>query len=179
MAYVIARVGGVLVEEGETSRSQNLAEDLSARFPEDTKVNFAYTPTLLALLTLDHHAPTKAVDLLQTAIPYEGGVRSAGSEILIGAGTFYPAYVRGEAYLAAGQGREAAIEFQKILDHRGIVLSDPIGALAHLQLARADVLIGDRDKAQAAYKDFLGLWKDADPNIPVLNQAKAEYAKLQ
>jgi len=168
-----------LAISGESSRSQNLAEDLSVRFPEDTKVNFAYTPTLLALLTLNHNAPTKAVDLLQTAIPYEGGVRSAGSEILIGAGTLYPAYVRGEAYLAAGQGREAAIEFQKILDHRGIVLSDPIGALAHLQLARADVLIGDRDRAQAAYKDFLALWKDADPNIPVLNQAKAEYAKLQ
>lgn len=168
-----------LAISGESLRSQNLAEDLSARFPQDTKVDFAYTPTLLALLTLNHNLPTKAVDLLQTAIPYEGGVRSAGSEILIGAGTLYPAYVRGEAYLAAGQGREAAIEFQKILDHRGIVLSDPIGALAHLQLARADVLIGDRDKAEAAYKDFLALWKDADPNIPVLDQAKAEYAKLQ
>jgi DNA-binding winged helix-turn-helix (wHTH) protein/tetratricopeptide (TPR) repeat protein len=168
-----------LAISGETSRSQNLAEDLSARFPEDTKVNFAYTPTLLALLTLDHNAPTKAVDLLQTAIPYEGGVRSAGSEVLIGAGTFYPAYVRGEAYLAAGQGREAAIEFQKILDHRGIVLSDPIGALAHLQLGRAYALAGDKDKSRTAYKDFLTLWKDADPNIPVFDQAKAEYAKLQ
>jgi hypothetical protein len=87
--------------------------------------------------------------------------------------------VRGQAYLAAHQGREATLEFQKILDHRGIVLSDPIGALAHLQLGRAYALAGDKDKARSAYKEFLTLWRDADPNIPVLSQAKAEYAKLQ
>jgi eukaryotic-like serine/threonine-protein kinase len=91
----------------------------------------------------------------------------------------YPAYVRGEAYLAVHQGQEAAIEFQKILDHRGIVVSDPIGALAHLQLGRAYALAGDTTKAKVAYQDFLTLWKDADPDIPILNQAKAEYAKLQ
>jgi Tfp pilus assembly protein PilF len=87
--------------------------------------------------------------------------------------------VRGQAYLAAHRGTEAAAEFQKILDHRGIVLSDPISALAHLQLGRAYVLAGDKDKARTAYKDFLALWKDADPDIPILKQAKAEYAKLQ
>lgn len=87
--------------------------------------------------------------------------------------------MRGQAYLAAHQGREATLEFQKILDHRGIVLSDPIGALAHLQLGRAYALAGDKDKARSAYKEFLTLWRDADPNIPVLSQAKAEYAKLQ
>jgi eukaryotic-like serine/threonine-protein kinase len=87
--------------------------------------------------------------------------------------------VRGEAYLAVHQGQEAAIEFQKILDHRGIVVSDPIGALAHLQLGRAYALAGDTTKAKVAYQDFLTLWKDADPDIPILNQAKAEYAKLQ
>jgi tetratricopeptide (TPR) repeat protein len=87
--------------------------------------------------------------------------------------------VRGKAYLAAQQGQEAAIEFQKILDHRGIVLSDPIGALAHLQLGRAYAMQGDTIKSRAAYSEFLTLWKDADPDIPILKQAKAEYAKLQ
>ena len=91
----------------------------------------------------------------------------------------YPVYVRGEAYLAAHQGGEAAAEFRKILDHRGIVLNEPIGALARLGLARAYVLQGDTAKAKAAYQDFLTLWKDADPDIPILKEAKAEYAKLQ
>ena len=91
----------------------------------------------------------------------------------------YPVYVRGEAYLAAHQGKEAAAEFQRILDHRGIVLNEPIGALAHLQLGRAYSLQGDTAKARAAYQDFLTLWKDADPDIPVFKEAKAEYAKLQ
>ena len=91
----------------------------------------------------------------------------------------YPVYVRGEAYLAAHQGSEAAAEFQRILDHRGIVWNSPIGALAHLQLGRAYAMQGDTTKAKAAYQDFLTLWKDADPYIPILKQAKAEYAKLQ
>ena len=91
----------------------------------------------------------------------------------------YPVFVRGEAYLAAHQGSEAAAEFQKIINHRGIVLNSPIGALAHLQIARAYAMQGDTAKAKAAYQDFLTLWKDADPDIPILTQAKAEYAKLQ
>ena len=91
----------------------------------------------------------------------------------------YPVYIRGEAYLAAHQGREAAAEFQKILDHRGIVLNEPIGALAHLQLGRAYVMSGEIAKARAAYQDFLTLWKNADPDIPILKEAKAEYAKLK
>jgi hypothetical protein len=91
----------------------------------------------------------------------------------------YPIYVRGDAYLAAHRGAEAATEFQKILNHRGIVVSDPIGALAHLQLGRAFALSGDKTKAKAAYHDFLTLWKDADPDIPILEQAEAEYMKLQ
>jgi hypothetical protein len=100
-----------------------------------------------------------------------------------GAGTFttalYPVYVRAEAYLAGHQGSEAATEFQKILDHRGIAVNAPIGALAHLGLARANALKGDTAKARSAYQDFLTLWKDADPDIPILQQAKAEYAKLK
>jgi Tfp pilus assembly protein PilF len=91
----------------------------------------------------------------------------------------YPVFVRGEAYLSARQGSEAATEFQKILDHSGIVVNQPIGALAHLGLARAYVLQGDTAKAKAAYQNFLTLWKDADPDIPILQQAKAEYMKLQ
>jgi hypothetical protein len=91
----------------------------------------------------------------------------------------FPVFVRGEAYLAAHKGSEAAAEFQKILDHRGLVLNQPIGALAHLGLGRAYVLQGDIPKGKAAYQDFLALWKDADPDIPILKQAKAEYAKLQ
>jgi tetratricopeptide (TPR) repeat protein len=173
-------VGFALALSGDSSRSQALTEDLSRRFPEDTRVQFTYAPTLRALLALNHGQPSKAVELLQTAIPYEGGSpTTGGSEFLLGAGNLYPAHVRGLAYLAAHQGAEAAAEFQKILDHRGIVISDPIGALAHLQLGRAYALAGDKTKAKSAYQDFLTLWKDADPDVPILRQAKAEYAKLQ
>jgi tetratricopeptide (TPR) repeat protein len=128
---------------------------------------------------LNRSQPSKAVELLQTTIPYEGGSPTVGgSEYLLGAGNLYPAYVRGLAYLAAHQGAEAAGEFQKIIDHRGIVISDPVGALAHLQLGRAYALSGDKTKAKSAYRNFLTLWKDADPDIPILQQAQAEYANL-
>jgi hypothetical protein len=120
---------------------------------------------------------SKALEVLQVAVPTELGVHRSSVNGLFGA--LYPVYMRGEAYLAVHRGIEAAIEFQKILDHRGIVVSDPIGALAHLQLGRAFALSGDTTKAKTAYQDFLTLWRDADPNIPILNQAKAEYAKLQ
>jgi hypothetical protein len=161
----------------DSSRSQTLTDDLSSRFPEDTIVQFTYLPTLRALLALKHSQPANAVELLQTAIPYEGGIPiKGGSEFLLGAGNLYPAYIRGVAYLAARRGREAAAEFQKILDHRGIVASDPIGALAHLELGRACALSGDKTKAKFAYQDFLTLWKDADPDIPILKQAQAERA---
>ena len=158
---------------GDSSGSQTLATDLEKRFPEDTSVRFSYLPALGALLALKRGEPSKAIELLRIAIPYElGDPRS-------GLGALYPIYVRGEAYLAAHQGAEAAAEFQKILDHRGIVVSDPIGALAHLQLGRAFALSGDKTKAKAAYQDFLTLWKDADPDIPILKQAQAEYAGLR
>jgi tetratricopeptide (TPR) repeat protein len=132
---------------------------------------------LRALLALNHSEPSKAIELLQIAVPYDLGAPRSGFHGFFG--TLYPVYVRGEAYLAAHQGAEAAAEFQKILDHRGIVVSDPVGALAHLQLGRAFALSGDKTKAKTAYQDFLALWKDADPDIPILKQAKAEYAKLQ
>jgi tetratricopeptide (TPR) repeat protein len=124
---------------------------------------------------LNRSQPANAVELLQSAISYEGGTpNEGGSEFLLGAGNLDAAYVRGLAYLAAHQGREAAREFQKILNHRGIVVCDPIGALAHLQLGRAYALAGDKTKARSAYQDFLTLWKDADPDIPILKQAQAE-----
>ena len=166
-----------LALSGDSSRSQTLANDLERRFPEDTSVRFSYLPALRALLALNHGEPAKAIELLQIAVPYELGAPRSSFHGFFGA--LYPVYVRGEAYLAAHQGAEAAAEFQKILDHRGIVVSDPIGALAHLQLGRALALSGDKAKAKTAYQDFLTLWKDADPDIPILKQAKAEYAKLQ
>ncbi len=157
-----------LAMAGDTVRAQVLADDLGTRFPEDTLVRIAYLPTVHAQIALNRGDSADAIGVLQAAIPYE-----------LGAASLYPAYLRGEAYLAAHQGREAAVEFQKILDHSGVVQNDPVGGLAHLQLARAYTLQGDTVKARAAYQDFLTLWKDADPDIPILKEAKAEYARLQ
>ena len=169
-----------LTLSGDSSRSQTLIDDLSRRFAEDTIVRFKYLPTLRAVLALNHNQPANAVELLQTAIPYEdGSAIEGGSEMLLGAGNLYPAYIRGLAYLAAHRGSEAAAEFQKILDHHGVVVCDPIGALAYLQLGRANALAGDKTKARSAYQDFLTLWKDADRDIPILKRAKAEYPRLQ
>jgi predicted Zn-dependent protease len=160
----------------DSSRSQRLADDLEGRFSEDTLATFSYLPALRALLALNHQEPSKAIELLQAAAPFELGAHGSSSVGFIG--PLYSIYVRGEAYLKARQGVEAASEFQKILDHRGIVRTDLIGALAHLELGRAFVLSGDKSKAKTAYQDFLTLWKDADPDVPILKQAKAEYARL-
>jgi tetratricopeptide (TPR) repeat protein/tRNA A-37 threonylcarbamoyl transferase component Bud32 len=156
---------------GDISRTQAIADDLSKRYPEDTLVRFSFLPTLLAQLALNRNNAAKAIEVLQTAAPYELGD--------VGIGDFYPIYVRGEAYLAVRQGAEAAVEFRKIIDHRGVVVNGPIGALAHLQIGRAYAMQGDPADAKAAYQDFLALWKDADPDIPILIAAKSEYAKLQ
>lgn len=166
-----------LALSGDSSQSQTLADDLERRFPEDTAVRFSYLPALHALLALNHGESAKAIELLQVAVPYELGAPPSSFFAFFGA--LYPVYVRGEAYLAAHQGAEAAAEFQKILDHPGIVVSDPMGALAHLQLGRAYAMQGDIAKAKAAYQDFLVLWKGADPDIPIFKQAQAEYARLQ
>ena len=165
-----------LALSGDSSRSQTLTNDLERRFPEDTSVRFSYLPALRALLALNQSEPAKAIELLQIAVPYELGAPQSSFFGFFGA--LYPVYVRGEAFLAAHQGAEAAAEFRKILRHRGVVISDPIGALARLQLGRAFVLSGDKTKAETAYQDFLTLWKDADADIPILKQAKMEYAKL-
>jgi eukaryotic-like serine/threonine-protein kinase len=166
-----------LALSGESSASQRLAVDLEKRFPEDTPVQFEYLPTLRALSALTHGAPLDAVEHLERARPYD--LALPGTAFFAKFGGLYPAYIRGESYLAAGRGQEAAVEFQKVLNHRGIVFADPIGALAHLQLGRAYVASGDMAKAKNAYQDFLTLWKDADEDIPVFKQAKAEYARLR
>jgi predicted Zn-dependent protease len=162
---------------GDSSRSEALANDLERRFPEDSSVRFSYLPTLRALLALNHGEPSQAIELLQVAVPKDLAIPA--SDFFGFFGTLYPAYVRGGSYLAARQGAAAAAEFQKILDHRGIVISDPVGAMARLQLGRAYAMQGDSTKAKAAYQDFLALWKDADPGVPVLQQAQKEHASLQ
>jgi predicted Zn-dependent protease len=160
---------------GDAAKSQALADDLAKRFPEDTVAQFNYLPTLRAQLALIHNDSSKAIESLQDAAPYELG--TPGNSAF--APALYPVYVRGETYLTGHQGSEAAAEFQKILDRRGVVWNEPIGALARLGLARAFMLQSDTVKAKAAYQDFLTLWKDADPDIPILKEAKAESAKLQ
>ena len=160
---------------GDTVRARLLADDLAKRFPDDTIVRFNYLPTLRAQLALNRKSASQSVEALRTAIPYELGLPTA----TVFAPALYPVYVRGIAFLNLNQGNEAAIEFQKILDHSGVVGSEPIGSLVHLQLGRAYAMSGDAAKARAAYQDFLTLWKDADPDIPILKQAKAECAKLQ
>jgi DNA-binding winged helix-turn-helix (wHTH) protein len=152
---------------GAGEETRTVADGLAKNYPRDTLARFVFLPIIQAQVALTRKDSGKALEALRVTPPYE---------LAFG---LYPLYVRGEAYLAANQGREAAAEFQKLLDHRGAVGSEPVGALAHLGLARAYRLQGERAKAIAAYRDFLTLWKDADPDIPILQQAKAEYAKLQ
>jgi tetratricopeptide (TPR) repeat protein len=166
-----------LALSGDSSRSQALADDLEKRFPEDTFAKFTYVPVLRALSALERGKPADSVERLQAALPYELAVNGLNFNHFI-LGGLHSAYVRGEALLAMHRHAEAASEFQKILNHRGIVGADPIGALAHLQLGRAFDSSGDTIKAKAAYQKFLTLWENADPDIPILRQAKAEYAKL-
>jgi eukaryotic-like serine/threonine-protein kinase len=166
-----------LALSGDSSQSQGLADDLEKRFPEDTFVKFTYVPVLRALAALEHGKPAESVERLQIALRYELAVNGLNFNHFY-LGGLHSAYVRGDALLAAHHYAEASAEFQKILNHRGIVGADPIGAIARLQLARALSASGDRAKSAAAYKDLLTLWKDADPNIPIVQQAKAESAKL-
>jgi eukaryotic-like serine/threonine-protein kinase len=161
-----------LARAGVTAQAQKLAERLSRDFPQDTIVQGYWLPSIRAAIELARDA-AKAVEILQTGVPFELG---KGDPFLV---PMYPVHLRGQGYLLAHKGKEAAAEFQKMIDHRGVVVNCPLGALAHLGLARAYALQGDTAKARAAYQDFLTLWKDADPDIPILKEAKAEYAKLQ
>jgi eukaryotic-like serine/threonine-protein kinase len=165
-----------LALSGDLLQARALAQDLAREFPEDTSVQVMYLPTLRALFSLNAHDPAAAIQALQIASRYDLALGSVG---FIGRfGGLYPIYVRGVAYLAARQPTEAAAEFQRILDHRSIVLVDPMDAMARLQLARALALSGDTVKAKSAYSDLLTLWKNADPDVPVLKEARAEYARL-
>jgi eukaryotic-like serine/threonine-protein kinase len=170
---------------GDAARAEPLAQDLNKRFPLDTQMQSLWLPAIRAQLALNRNNPAAAISALQAASAIELGQIAFVANL----SCLYPAYIRGEAYLAAGQGSAAAAEFSRILDHSGIVWNCWTGALAHLGLARANALQArtshgaDADAARvralAAYKHFLALWKDADPDIPILKQAKAEYAKLQ
>jgi tetratricopeptide (TPR) repeat protein len=166
----------VLSYVGDNTRAKTLIEVLSKKFPDDTLVRFNYLPTLQAKSVLSRGRPSEALESLRGTTPYELGTTTSSPNEWT---AMYPVYVRGESYLAARQASEAAAEFQKIIDHRGIVVNEPIGALARLEIGRAYVMAGETAKAKAAYQDFLTLWKDADPDIPILKQAEAEYAKLQ
>jgi eukaryotic-like serine/threonine-protein kinase len=161
----------------ESAQAHKIEADLEKLYPEDTSVQFSYLPALRALEALNQGDPAKALEMTQVATPYDLAV--PGTAFYSGAffGALYPVYVRGLAYSRMGRHHEAAAEFQKILDHPGIMLNDPMGPMACLQLARALSASGDRAKSAAVYKDLLALWKDADPDVPVVREAKAESAK--
>jgi tetratricopeptide (TPR) repeat protein len=153
-----------------------MAHDLAVRFPLNTAINRYWLPAIHASIEMRRKNPAKALEDLQTAAQYELGSPLPQFEV---GGSLYPVYIRGEAYLLLHQGKEAASQFQKFLDYRGVAVNCPLGALARLQLGRAFARQGDTDRSRAAYRDFFRLWKDADPNIPVLIGAKSEYATLK
>jgi eukaryotic-like serine/threonine-protein kinase len=157
---------------GDAARAIALADKLNTDFPLNSVLHTYWEPTIRAAVELRRNGSGKAIDLLQTAAPYDLAGPSPVTAL-------YPVFIRGQAYLAARQGVQAAAQFQEIIDHKGIVTNFPTGALAHLYLGRAYALTGDKAKARSAYQDFLALWKDADAGIPILKEAKAEYAKLQ
>ncbi len=162
-----------LARAGDTAGADKLAAELDKTFPLDTLVQRYWLPTIRAAGALERKDPNQAIELLKVASPIELGLPTNFTILMC------PVYLRGEAYLMLRDGNRAAVEFQKFIDHRGLVANFPWGALARLGLARAYSLQGDTAKVRAAYQDFLTLWKDADPDIPILKQAKAEYAKLQ
>jgi eukaryotic-like serine/threonine-protein kinase len=171
--YVQAVAALALMRAGDATQAQKIADDLARKYPEDTIVNSYWLPAVHAIVEVNGHNSARALELLRAAQPYELGSPSPS------VGPLSPVYFRGYTLLAAGQTKEAAAEFQKILDHRGIVQNSPLGALAEVGLARALASAGDKAAARTAYQDFLTLWKDADPDIPILQQAKAEYAQLK
>ena len=165
---LLVQAAVVLARAGNSAQAQKIADDLAQKFPSDTLVNFLWIPLIRAAVEIDRKNPAKAAEFLKTALSYELSFLTE----------MYPAYLRGVAYLKLQQGSQSAVEFQKLFDHRGFVGFNQQGVLARLGIARAYALQGDTTKARAAYQDFLTLWKDADPEIPILKQAKSEYAKL-
>ena len=165
-AFALALSGGV-------DKSQHLASDLGKRFPEDTIVEFDYLPMIRGAIALANQAPDKAIAALATSAPYDLGTPNPVLNF-----NCYAIYLRGNAFLAAHQGLQASTEFQKIVDHPGVVENEPIAALALLGLGRAYQLAGDQGKSRTAYQDFFALWKNADSDLPILKEAKTEYQKL-
>jgi predicted Zn-dependent protease len=161
-----------LARSGDVKQANKLAADLAKTFPLDTLVQRYWLPTIRAALAIERREPSQAIEQLRAADKVEMGAPTSFVMIL------YPAYLRGEAYLMQHDGAAAAAEFSKFIDHRGLVGNFPLGALARLGLARAHALQGEKGKARAAYRDFLTLWKDGDAEIPILKQARVEYAKL-
>jgi DNA-binding winged helix-turn-helix (wHTH) protein/tetratricopeptide (TPR) repeat protein len=161
---------------GDSRQAEALADRLESGFPEDTSVRFSYLPVIHAILALNRNDPARAIHALEPAIPYELG--SPRCAVVGFYGSLYPILFRGEAYLAAGKGPEAAREYQKLIDHRGIMIGDPVSVLARYGLARSYALSGDAGNARNQYREFLALWKDADPELPVLQKARAELTRL-
>jgi serine/threonine protein kinase/tetratricopeptide (TPR) repeat protein len=164
------------VRAGDPDRAQKMADDLQQQNPLNTRIISYWLPSIRAAIELDRKNPTHAIELLETALPYELG--APPPQTIVGA-SLYPAYLRGQAYLQLHQGTQAAAEFQKLIDHRGIVVNGPLGVLAHLGLARAYILEGNATEAHNNYQSFLTLWKDADPDLVLFNTAKAEAATLR
>ena len=166
-----------LALSGDSTQAEKLANDMENRYPEDTSVRFSYLPVIRAAISVQHGEPLKAIDALQASVPYEMGSPRCSQTAFFG--SLYPIFFRGEALLAAHKGAEAANEFQKILTHRGIMIGDPVFVLAHLGLARAYALSGESVKARSQYEEFFAIWSHADPDIPVLKRAKAEFNNLR
>ena len=179
---VLASVPGVgvpaalaLARAGDSARAQKLADEAQKEAPLDTVLGQLLVPTVRAAIEIDRNNPAKAIEFLEAATPMEMG---GGNEMEWGC-LLYPVYLRGQAYLMLHQGAEAATEFRKFIDHPTMVANNPLFVLAHLGMARAYALQGQRDQSRAAYQQFFNLWKAADPDIPIYQQAKAEYAILQ
>jgi tetratricopeptide (TPR) repeat protein len=160
---------------GDLAEADELRKDLGSRFPDDLVVTRTYLPALSGLLALKRKNSGKAVEQLQVALSGEMAPVGNGFAVM---GNVDSTYVRGEAYLSGGHGKEAAAEFQKLLDHPGVVFGDPVGSLACLQIGRSFALTGDKERARSNYKAFFGRWEHADPEVPILKQAKAEYARI-
>jgi hypothetical protein len=154
---------------GDSARAQSIHDDLAKRFPDDTIIQGIVLPSIQAAIEYGRGNFAKAIDLLQPVTKYELGTFAS----------LDPAYLRGLTYLRLNKGAEAAAEFQKLIDHRGVVGTSITGPLAHLGVARARVLQNDSSGARTEYQNFFAIWKDADPDIPILKQAQAEYAKLK
>jgi eukaryotic-like serine/threonine-protein kinase len=160
---------------GDSAQAHKLAEDLARRFPLNTVIDRYWLPTINASIEINRRNPTRAVQLLQSAAQYEYGNPPPQFEV---GGSLYPPYIRGQANLLLHQGTQGIAEFQKFIDHRGVAVNCPLSALARLGLARAYAVTGDKGKSLTQYREFLALWKNADPDLRILQQAKAEYAQL-